>query len=80
VTAVAKLPVTVTEVVKVAGGLWAVKVAFSDFTVAQYLIPETMANISAVTWSALAIAQVLEAPAVPIYAPHHRHRRYAPRT
>ncbi len=76
----AKLPVTVTEVVPVAGGLWAVKVAFADFSVGQYLIPETMATISAVTWSALAIAQVLEAPAVPSYAPHHVHRRYAPRT
>ena len=76
----AKLPVTVTEVVKVAGGLWAVKVAFADFTVGQYLIPETMATIEAVTISALAMATLSETNIAQVTAPHHKHRRYDPRT
>ena len=77
---VAKLPVTVTEVVKVAGGLWAVKVAFADFTVGQYLIPETMATIEAVTISALAMAVLSESNIAQVTMPHHKHRRYDPRT
>jgi H+/Cl- antiporter ClcA len=77
---VAKLPVTVTNVVPVAGGLYAVEVAYSDFTVGTFLIPVTLATLEAVTVSAMVIAQLNDVPATPVRAPHHKHRRYAPRT
>lgn len=76
----AKLPVTVTSVIDRGGGLYGVTVAFADFTTQSYIIPDTMATIEAVTISALAMAVLSETNVSQVTAPHHKHRRYDPRT
>ncbi len=75
----AKLPVTVTSMVNRGGGLYDVTVAFADFTTGNYIIPESMATIEAVTISALAMATLSETNITQVTYPHHKHRRYSPR-
>lgn len=73
------LPLTVTAVDYVGGELYAVKVAFADGTLGNYLIPASMANVEAVTISAAAMGTLLD-PNRPYATTHHRgHRRYDPR-
>jgi hypothetical protein len=74
-----KLPVTVESVTARGGGLWAVTVAYADFTTGLFIIPDTLASVEAVRISALAMAVLSEPDIVQPTAPHHRHRRYSPR-
>jgi hypothetical protein len=76
---VAKLPVTVVSVDGPTLGNYRVTVAYADFTTGNYIIPETMATIEAVTISALAMATLSETNISQVTAPHHKHRRYLPR-
>ena len=75
----AKLPLTVTEVVARSGELWAVRVAFFDGTTGQYLIPLTLATVEAVTISALAFGQLMDISTSTWAARDSKHLRYAPR-
>lgn len=75
-----KLPLTVTSVVRRKSQLWTVTVAFADGTTGNYIIPTTMATIEAVTISALAYGQLLDADVTQSTYAHGTHRRYAPRT
>lgn len=76
----AKLPVTVVSVVNRGGGLYGVTVAFDDLTTQSYIIPDSMATIEAVTISAVAMAVLSESNIAQVTMPHHKHRRYDPRT
>ncbi len=76
----AKLPLTVTKVERLAGATWGVTVAFWDGTIANYLIPETMATVEAVRISALAMGVLSDQLGPPATGPQSRNRRYAPRT
>ena len=77
---VPKLPVTVTAVTPVAGGLYDVAVAYADLTIAHYLIPVTLATIEAVTYSALAMAMLSDPDVARRNSHHSKHARYSPRT
>ncbi len=74
------LPLTVTSVEPVAGGLWTVTVAMADGTSRHMLIPETLATIEAVKVSSLALAQLLNVGTTPVYHHHHGHRHGRSRT
>lgn len=74
-----KLPATVTEVKQVAGGLFAVTVAFWDGTTQNYLIPPTMATVQAVTLSASVIAMLNDVELGYYTHPHRKHPRFLPR-
>lgn len=74
------LPLTVTSVEPVAGGLWKVTVAMADGTSRHMLIPETLATIEAVKLSSLALAQLLNVATTPVYHHHHGHRHGRSRT
>jgi hypothetical protein len=76
---VAKLPVTVESVTRRPGAMWAVTVAFADFTTGVYVVPDSLASVEAVRISALAMAQLLDVVPPQQSAPHHKHRRYSPR-
>lgn len=75
-----KLPVTVTNVQRLGGGTWGVTVAFFDGTTANYMVPDTLATVEAVTISALAMAVLSDRMGPGWSGPHSKHRRYAPRT
>ena len=74
------LPLTVTSVEPVAGGLWAVRIAMADGTSRTMLVPETLATIEAVKISSLALAQLLNVGTTPVYRHHHGHRHGRSRT
>lgn len=74
-----KLPVTVSSVTRQKAGMYAVSVVFSDRTTGQYLIPQTMATVEAVTISAMAFAQLMDTDVRQSTWAHGTHRRYAPR-
>lgn len=74
------LPVTVLSVENIGGTSWSVAVAMADGTTAHYVIPESLATIKGVSISALAMAQLLDAPPQRANAHHGVHARYAPRT
>lgn len=75
-----KLPLTVTAVTDMGGGLYAVTVAYADGTTGTLLIPDTLATVDAVRISALAMG-TLSGGTVPMRsAGRTRHQRYAPRT
>lgn len=76
----ATLPLTVTSVEDRGNGLYGVTVAMRDGTLFHYVIPETLATIEAVSISALALAQLLDALPQRVNAHHGKHTRYAPRT
>lgn len=75
----AKLPLTVTKIVDLGGGLFAVTVAFADGTTANYIIPYSMATVNAVVISSTAMAILSDDPPSRVNTPHRKHRRYTPR-
>jgi len=75
----AKLPLTVQAVYDKGGATYEVVVAYADGTYGHFLIPVTLATVEAVTISALAMGMLQDAEATQLTAPHHVHRRYAPR-
>lgn len=75
----AKLPLTVTNVTRRKGDLWAVTVAFADGTTANYIIPVTMATVEGVTISALAMGVLSDLDVAEPTHPHHVHYRRWPR-
>lgn len=76
----AKLPLTVTQVVAKGNGMWAVTVAFADGTTANYLVPTTLATVEAVTFASVALAVLSDPDIATSRGPGGKHRRYAPRT
>lgn len=75
----ATLPVTVTAVRPVKGGLYEVEVALFDGTIVHYLVPPTLATAEAVTLSAGVMAQLYDSDVGSFEHPHRKHRRYLPR-
>lgn len=75
----AVLPLTVDSVDYLGTDRYGVTLTLADGTQRVMIIPQSMANIEAVSIAAVALAQLLEA-ATPSMATHHRgHRRYDPR-
>jgi hypothetical protein len=74
-----KVPLTVEAVVRRSGGLWAVRVVYADLSTGEILIPETLASIDSVRFSALAVATLASLPAHQVTRPHRVHTRWAPR-
>lgn len=73
------LPLTVREVKPMGGGLWGVTIVMADNTERAVIVPETLATLEAVRFSAVALA-VLAARPRPLSLPRTaKHRRYAPR-
>jgi hypothetical protein len=75
----AKLPVTVTNVVKNKGGTYTVTVAYFDGSVGQFIIPLSLATVEAVTVSAMAMAALSDIITNGPNFPGPSHRRYLPR-
>lgn len=71
------LPLTVREVRPIGGALWAVTIVMADNTERTVIIPETLATLEAVRFSALALA-VLSSHMRPMSPPRTAaHGRYA---
>lgn len=61
-------------------GLWGIVLVMADGTERSVIIPETLATLEAVRFSAVALA-VLSSQTKPMELPRTaKHRRYAPRT
>jgi hypothetical protein len=76
---VAKLPLTVTNVTPRPGKLWAVTVAYHDGTVGQFIVPQTLATMEAVTISALAIGVLMSIAEGELTFHGPANRRFTPR-
>lgn len=76
----ALLPLTVESVSPASAGLVQVVLTMADLSRRVLILPETLATIEAVRWSAIALAQLAELDASQMTHPHRKHRRYDPRT
>ena len=76
----AKLPLTVTNVEARSGSIWAVTVAYADGTTGQFLVPQSLATMEAVTISALAMGVLLDIATAHATTHGPSHRRYEPRS
>jgi hypothetical protein len=74
-----KLPLTVTNVVARSGSLWTVTVAYADGTVGQFIVPQSLATMEAVTISALAMGVLLDIATAHATTHGPSHRRFTPR-
>ena len=75
----ALLPLTVESVDYLGADMYAVRLVMADLSIREMIVPRSLATIEAVTYGAIAIAQLTEL-ALPSGATHHRgHRRYDPR-
>lgn len=76
----AVLPLTVTSVDYIGGSNYSVTLMLADGSHVNMVVPDTLANVEAVTIAAVALGQMLD-PFRPRTEGHHRgHRRYDPRT
>lgn len=75
----AKLPLTVVAVTAKGMALFDVELAYADGTTAHYLVPDSLATVEAVRYSATALAMLadLELRRHPSPRPWARRRRWA---
>ncbi len=74
-----KLPLTVTNVEARSGLLWTVTVAYADGTTGQFIVPQSLDTMEAVTISALAMGVLMDIATANLTAHGPSHRRFEPR-
>lgn len=75
-----RLPLTIQQVVRAGGGLWAVELADADNVPHTILVPGNLATAEAVTIGALAMAVLAGGPYPAESYPGGKHTRHDPRT